>query len=676
MHEVEQRYQPLYPRIRNTIKENASARADHGIPIIRLPLAKEDLGMEPRKDQVGTTPEFLRKIHVEGCRLGSVDSIVLADGNNRVTSEIFSTFQPSPHTVYTAKYRDSKACWKEVMREYYPEVIFKNNASLVVYEKNKAPKHLPAQLITWVTIKIKTGEGPEDYVMAPVDTYQLAEAQQTKSLTIMTPNGVQKLAISNVALDAIYQSIEKHLKLHSRYLSTLYNRHIRTDINSRLEQLGISLAEKTIESIVHTEAIGYSRDEKAELGVGGGPQSSETKHYHTTLYPEIDEIRRLLIEGVVTDIRRDYDYQIISEDPEFDASIIYRIASIIMSEPEISMDQLIERLGQYGEVVKSMEYLHHFRGWAGENEIDLHAIKSALVEKAKGVAVAMQGLSGVFEKRPPVLGTLTFTDPKDFPPELLFKQVDPYSTIFFEIMEGWVMNELHDVFLPLGLSDEDMRSFRWHAEKGRFDMRVTEGWEITLHQQDFARVNAQLNIFMYKMDRLWKDARSAWKSWKVCKEDSQLTTLKETYGLSDEAIYTIKQIIPTDQQLANWTNDPDVTEVQSAKLIRKLEHRYDPKLRERAWQRIQHSPRLEERVASSGLFEVLGKKVEVCGTVYEDTVEHRKFNHGLNIPGDPGFGNAYELLDNGDIKLRIHPLLSEKALAEIKGFAVKRGKVK
>ncbi len=674
-------YPPLSkPRehIVGLIQRNVSRRIEHGVPTLIIASA-ETHKIPPRQDTKLGIEGALKSIYDEGLRMGAVDSFSLSDD---VSAEVLSSVPASGHTPYGVNYTDSLTCWDEVLQDY-PQYKRPPTEPLVAGGDEGHAQYLPAQLITWIMLKIKTGPKEDDCTMAPVDIYQIAQAQEKGVLKVRVGGKNQSISITSGTFTSIYESIETHMKLHKVYLASLYNKHVRPEMNQRLAELGIELGEKQIENIVNTMALGYSRDQKKSLGVGGGPQSNPTAHIHTTIYPDIDELRRLVAAKVLRDSTRVADYNKIVEYPKFDAALVYRIAKVLEVNPEISNEDLVSSLSTNGDVEKITRWLEEFKQWAGENNINLHAVKSALVDKAKEVGASMQGLQKIFTKKEPVLGGIEFRDPLDpveCPPHVLFKQVDPCGYMFHQSMDTWVQDSLYDVFAPLGVTREQISSFVWHAEDDRFDMRVTEGWQLQVNNQDFARLNEGLNKFLHRTHMMWLDARDAWTTWKVNRTSVQLEKLSEEYGLTEEVIGLIKKIVPTDEQLAHWRRNPMQYKLQNRdqnRLDSRLEIRHHTRLRKFAEDGIKKSPELADRVANAGLFQVLGDGIVIVnGVVYKNTDTKYKFNNGLNIPGVPGFGIVYEKhADGTGWTIRIHPLLSEKSLAEFfAGFAFEREK--
>ena len=620
--------------------------------------------MLPRADNIKLTHEALRDIYQEGLRMGAVDSIRVSD---EITAEVSSTVPAAGHTPYGIAHKKAQDCWDKTLvghANYVRPSDFDSPHMVVGLEDGHA-QYVPAQLITWLMLKLKTGPDPKDYVMAPIDVYELAQSAQDGEISIRFNNEEKRVRIDNDMLTQIYASVEEHLKIHEEYLTSAYNQHILPEMNRRLEKLEIKLGERKIGSLVHTMALGYSRDEKKETGIGGGVQSNPTAHMHTTMYPDLDELRRLVISSFIPEPERVPDTQAIESSGKFSAKAIYRTAVKLDANRQIPDEELIAELKQYTDIKLIHKWLREQRGWTGEDEEDIDAIKRALLQLVKGVDNVMVGMKKVFAFGEPVLGGLSFEDPEDskkVPPHVIFKQVDPYSTIFHKHMDSWVQEELHEAFGDLGVSQDQISSFKWETKEHRFDMRVTEGWELTVPDSDFTTVNLSLNKFLGKMNTLWQEGREAWTTWQTRRDETQLQELQSKYNLTPEVVKLIKKILPTDQQLKHWLTytPPGASDDDMQRLEAQILKRMRPEMRARAMRAIENHPDLSMRVLASGIFEVL-ENGPIEGTIYQ--VNGYRFNHGLNIPGVPSFGIAYEQMKGG-WKIRIHPLISEKGLAE------------
>lgn len=644
------------------------AQFDASIPSLGIPritvASPENNMMPPRADNIKPIHEALSDIYQEGLRMGTIDSIRVSDA---ITTEVSSTVPAAGHTPYGIYHEKAQDCWDKALEGHASYVRPANSDSphMVNGLEDGHARYVPAQLITWIMLKLKTGPKPQDYVMAPVDVYELAQAAQDGEISVKFNNEEKRVRIDNTMLTQIYASVGEHLRVHQEYLTSVYNQHIRPEMNRRLEQLKIQFEEREMGSLVHTMALGYSRDEKKEMGIGGGTQSNPTAHIHTTMYPDLDELRRLVISKFIPEPERVADAEAVESSGRFDAKAIYRTAVKLSANRQISDDELIEELRRYTDIDLIHKWLREQRGWIGEVGADTDAIKRALLLLAKSVDTVMEGMKEVFQNGEPVLGGLSFEDPEDskkVPPHIIFKQVDPYSTIFYERMDSWVQEELHEAFGDLGVPRDNISSFVWKTKEHRFDMRVTEGWEITVPDGDFAQVNLRLNTFLGKMNAMWQKGREAWTSWQTRRDETPLQELQSNYDLGPEVVRLIKRIIPTDQQLRHWLTSmpPGASDEDMQRLEGQLRKRTRPEFRARAMRVIEKHPDVSMRVLASGVFEVL-ENGPIEGTVFKDP--NYEFNHGLNIPGVPSFGIAYTR-ENGGWKIRVHPLLGEKGLAE------------
>lgn len=707
MHEVlRPTVEPIH-RVSEIISKTLLDTGEHAVPVLEVPSAVDTLGMPPRADADKnlTVFESLDKIHEEGLRMGAVDSIEMTD-DGEVTARICSTFASSSHTVFAVPYQKGKEYWEHQIANYGEYEIPKGQPLVVGTEDGHA-KFLPMQLITWVMLKIRSETAPTGYVMVPIDIYQIAQAQQDgshqikiKGLNPASPDEETIYPLPEEKIKEVYKAIEKHTNLHTNYLKELYNDYVRTEINKFLEVEGITLGEKQLVDIANTMALGYFRDKKEETGEGGGPQSNGTTHIHTTAYPDLDELRRLIVEKVRTEPARVKDLIPIQECPGYSVELMHRVAQWLVSEPGMTDEELVVRLGEEPAIEDITDWLRKIKQWTGDRDIDMDAVKRAVVHQARKVGDTMVSIGKLFNLGDPVLGNLTFEDPKTFSPELIFKQVDPYSTIFHGAMDDWVKDRLASIFAGTELAGEGITSFVHHTEPHRFNMRMAEGWTVEVKEDDFVRLNEKLNVFLHDMSNLWVRAHEVWEEWYIHRnekgerDDTILRQLQgEPYSLSTDAISVIKRIMPTDQQLSGWLNKGQLSDIEREKLNRKLKTRRNSELIARARKGIQKGA-LETRATNVGLYQVLGDWQVVDGNVYtkippeqtrdiRDTegkkvgVEELRFNTGFNIPGVPGFGITYERIPGGGWKLFICPLLSEKALAEIyAGAVIKRQKGK
>jgi hypothetical protein len=232
---------PLYKR---TFLPRITDQIESSVPSLGIPTmvvaSHETNGTLPRADKIKPIHEALSDIYQESLQLGAVDSVRVSE---EISAEVSSTFPASGHTPYGVNHDEAQACWDKTRGEnagYANTVI----GHMVKGTEEGHAKYVPAQLITWVMLKLKTGPGPKDYVMTPVDVYELGQAAQGGEISIKFNNEEKKVRINNEMLTQIYTSVGDHLRLHKEYLTSLYNQHILPEMNKRLAGLGIVLGEQ------------------------------------------------------------------------------------------------------------------------------------------------------------------------------------------------------------------------------------------------------------------------------------------------------------------------------------------------------------------------------------------------------------------------------------------------
>jgi len=238
----------------------------------------------------------------------------------------------------------------------------------------------------------------------------------------------------------------------------------------------------------------------------------------------------------------------------------------------------------------------------------------------------------------------------------MFKQIDPYAAVFFRIMGQNIMGQLQRRFGPLGAS---IGMFDHFSEKDGFDMRTSEGWSVTCPSDSFEAYNLALNDFFDHMRHLWIDAEAAWKHWYLSQEENSLLALQTNYGLPNEAIVVMKQLLPTNKQLERWIAQEEMDDVQRLRLVEKFEVRKDPLFLQRIARRLTNGGELEEKTYLFGLLQLLDGSY----TKEEDEPKSTPFNKGYNIPGLPSFGITY-IKTQGCYTIRICPIMGLRAMAE------------
>lgn len=670
MQEVYQRgiSSPLLRQVEQTLKKNVLEASRHGAPLYIVPDTKT-LGIEPRADAKRLSVyDINNSLYQEGQRMGAVDSIQFASG---VTAEVFTAIAASSHTIFAVPYETASTKWQEALKKSNYEVP--TDGPFVIGTEDGHAKYIPTQLVTWIMLKVATGDRPEDFIMAPIDLYQIAQAQQAGSRTIELPGMVPgkpdeltTLTLAEGVFDTIFESVEKHIRMNTQYLRRLYNEYVLPEMNRLLQVDNITLDKKEDTDIASTMALGYYRNKKKQTGLGGGPQSAQTAHIHTTAYPNLDELRKKIAEKILPkpDDRREHD---LSETEKMRSKereeLVFIMAQAIKKNPQITVDQLITEINAVSSIQNVTDWLRKYGGWMGNPILDNEAVKLALYQRAVVAARTVSIVEKAFNHGvAPILGKLQFQDPRTFSPELIFKQVDPYSTIFKRIMDTWVRDRLSSACVAAGIDGAVVDSFEHHVERHRLDMRVSEGWTIEVHNRTLGQAQKALNAFLNDASNLWAKVHDAWKSWCVYRSDTKLKLLTEQpLGLPQDVIDVVKQLQPTDQQLKEWIAKNNTNEEVLARLSQEQKRRESPRRVNIARRRITEGS-LTSRALAFGYYQVFGNVYTVENP--DGTSEEVKFNKGYNIPGVPGFGITYEMMGEKHWKIRICPLLSEKAMAE------------
>lgn len=154
----------------------------------------------------------------------------------------------------------------------------------------------------------------------------------------------------------------------------------------------------------------------------------------------------------------------------------------------------------------------------------------------------------LFRGNPALMGSYA---PGQATRELLFKQIDPYSQIFFSHMHQWVTNKLGQAFSQAGYQSPNITSFSQRKSMEYHVSSFTQGWDINC-ACNFVDASLALNRFLHTMGSLWQDAHGAWKQYNDGGGVEGLATLQTRYGLPPEVVTDIQQIVPTRTQRENW----------------------------------------------------------------------------------------------------------------------------
>ena len=225
---------------------------------------------------------------------------------------------------------------------------------------------------------------------------------------------------------------------------------------------------------------------------------------------------------------------------------------------------------------------------------------------------------------------------EEIDPEIFFKQVDPYSSIFFAATKNWLEEEIRKSFEQMGINlNEQIKPFVHRTKKGRIgDIRYAEGFKITLPKEQFVEFNQGLVKFMETMYQLWKEFIETLESYWQTGNPSQFNNLIDHHHLPHQLINLLKNIYPTDKQ------------------VKKL-----------GFDRSRHLPKPPS--GKSRLSRFAKRELKETG-------------RGYNLPGLPSVGITYEFVSNQQVLIiRISPLLSKKGVGEqVGGTPMKRNEAK
>lgn len=637
--------------VRDHIDQVVSKAASFGIPCLDLPSAKPHLGVSERGD-IGL-PSFqagMEKIYQEGKNLRALETISISA---TASFEVFSTIAASPHTVFAVPYSEFASQWQKTIA-LHPEFFGNTETVFIEGTEDGHAKNAPAQLITWVMLKKISPTDPRGYELVPVDVFDFATAIKEYDEKSRLKEAAGCRINEQIFMD-LYQSVKKHMDMHTEFLGGLFDSYAKDRINERLREIGIEAGSKDIWDIQNTMVVGHYRGHIDDDGKGGGPQSHPTFHTHTVAYPDLNEIRRRIVQNVMAPPYRVSDFRTIESTPVFDPEILYKIASLLRQKKDITHEQIAAIINTDITVITNI--LENTYGWTGNRNMDEEAVREALITKADQINITLNEFQALFKAPvPPILGNINFSDPDCSNPEAMFKQIDPYAAVFFKIMGQNIMDQLQRRFGPLGAS---IGMFGHSSEKDGFDMRTSEGWSIACPSDSFETYNLALNDFFDHMRHLWTDSEAAWKHWYLSQEENSLLALQANYGLPHDAIAVIKQVLPTSKQLERWIAQEEMDDFQRLRLVGKFEVRKDPLFLQRIARRLTNGGTLEERTYLFGLLQLLDDSY----IREDDESKPIPFNKGYNIPGLPSFGITY-VKTQGRYTIRICPIMGLRAMAE------------
>jgi hypothetical protein len=523
------------------------------------------------------------------------------------------------------------------------------------------PKRVPLHLVTWGMIK----NGDK---FSPFDVYELAgidrEREGFESLTqILDRTGADKKEITGKFLSFV----EKRLAVNADLLSGLYNNIVLPSINDSFASVpalsDMRFAPKDPKAITHTVSIGYSRGLIDKDGMGGGPQSHQTFHVMSVIYPDLEEVRdRISVSALGENNLLQRSLPVISRVNTITGRRIVEEAQNAAGDrlnPSAPEFQLVveKRLEfQIESITRQLEQQGWDPGRHGANRREVAAVIGAEVaEVTKYIE-----LFSAFTTDNPNVGPIDFMKPEELSPELIFKQVDPYGTLFYDLFSPFVISEIKKNLHSAGISGT-VDELRQNTYPLNYDMRTAEWWAVTTPHASLAEANAALLPFYQTMYNLWTEGRLAWEKLLKTNDDSAMRDFQSKYNLTDSVISVLESLHPTELQIeqlySQIKSEPEVSG-DTSRLDREL------RILKRREARVDRDPKLLSednneipiflRALNFGYTQLL-KAADASGNPI--------YNKGYNIPAVPGFGVRYEQTEEGWI-IYISPLLSQKGVAE------------
>jgi hypothetical protein len=214
--------------------------------------------------------------------------------------------------------------------------------------------------------------------------------------------------------------------------------------------------------------------------------------------------------------------------------------------------------------------------------------------------------------------------------ETYFKQIDPYSTIVFRMINKPAREGIERFIQEKGVSEFSIQGFS-HQDINELITRIAEGWSIEIYEKDFAKVFDALLGFLGRVYDFWGEATTALSSYWTSGNESQLQEIvgalfndinpdglnsNDRDNLLSNLLNFIKRIKPTDRQ------------IESLNLSRQNELKGGGRLSRFAQNQLQQPT-------------------------------------GYNIPGIPGFGLTIEYIGKGKMNITLGLLLNQKGVGEL-----------
>lgn len=559
----------------------------------------------PRGDRELTMDKFHESLLEEGRRLGPIEEITIGEDRSIL---VFNTCAGSPHTPLRVPYNDFDREYRVQAREQGIEVPDEPLIQIQVNgELSRAPI-IPLDMLVWTMLKDEAGR------LMPVDLNDFVQHKQICAEGYIDPNSSEnkfKLQLSEEKIIEIFSQIHRRGDIARKTFLNLYNNVIRRELSVQtLSGNTPLLPEKHLEDILQGIAVGYYRgDESKDYDqfeydhLGMGPMSNPIAHYRVTAHLPMENFNRLNLNSSHASLE-DIMHILRQKSDYFDTSI-----DLVHMKPDLFAHDL------------------------GEREV-----------------------GGALQKMMEVV------DPYD-----LLKLIDPYATIACEVLNPWLQEQFQEIF---GDFASEVRQFQHNGGEYDRELRSTEGVEVIVPAEEVGSNNNNLiksqmyakvvRVIGERVFPMWTDIRDYVAEKAILSDDEiaqKLQTLQQKHKLPEEAIEMIKKIKPTERQLTNLLKRGEISDghkqkIETILLKYKSDKKYHAAAFSNAYEQLVHG---EGTIDDVALMTSSLQKLQLYDS---------NWNRGFNIPGVPSFAITHNRLGDGNYRMMIGLLLSQKGLSE------------
>ncbi len=487
-------------------------------PLLRYEDVLDHLGAfmviePPTPDAMGMErSDMPRLLFAEAERFAPITYIRLTD---QYSIAIYTAAAGNPHNFFTAPRELFNQQWRKNIRKYYPHHpatpdLVDPAHRFIQQEGDKDA--MPLHHITWTSLVEfqPDEEGEVISAITPVDFYDLVGAKDTIfRQTGITPTALEKI-IPNVFTDII-----RRQRMSSDTILSIYNTYVVPELNARLQSSlkQFNLNEGPLQ--IPESFQGFPLRDHLEI--------AEAIGYNRSIkggkkYPHGEDGTGGAPQSVP-------------------AKHTHTYVHAYLEEIQALFDQLLfhnQNLTNHAQQVLFRHILHVF---STKEEVDY-----------------------------PVLGRLYPEYLPEMQQDAILKHVDPYSTLFAQVMDKWVVQILQEAFQQV--KGVTVSSFQEHSTTQDLSQRSIDGWKMEIDikgmtQSQVDRILRQayagVGKTAKKMYDFWADGMIAYQQWQQGDVDQYNKTtdqMQEAHQLPLRIAKRVKaylQIIhPTDEQIDMW----------------------------------------------------------------------------------------------------------------------------